>query len=76
VAESKKELVERAEAAGVEGAEDMTKEELQQRLEGQNPAELGPVVPEGQVTPEPPQAGSGTTASRPESEDDIPEAGR
>jgi len=76
VAESKKDLVERAEAAGIEGAEDMTKEQLQERLDAQNPGQLGAVVPEGQVAPEPPTPSDPTPGFRPESLDDVPEEGR
>lgn len=74
---TKPELVADADAAGIEGAEEMKKDEIVDALEAKAPPELGPVIPEGQTAPEPPKSsGSPTVGVQPMTEDDIPEAGR
>lgn len=73
---TKNELVDEAEALGVEDADKLTKAELEDRISAQNPPELGPVVPEGS-TPEPPKSSSSPTVGvQPQTADDIPEWGR
>jgi acetaldehyde dehydrogenase (acetylating) len=73
----KDELVEEAEGAGVPDAEDLTKAELEQRIDALAPAALGPVIPEGEFTaPAPEASGSATTGVQPVEDADIPDAGR
>lgn len=76
---TKDDLVEAAQSAGipVEDPSKVTKNDLAQAIETAAPAPLGPVVPEGQITPEPPAPSrSATVGVQPLSPEDIPEAAR
>lgn len=73
---SKDELVKEARGVGIDPS-GLTKPQLEDRLEARAPAELGPVVPEGELKPEPPKAsGSPIKGVQPLEESDIPDAGR
>lgn len=73
---NKDELVADAASMGVQGAEDMTKVELEDAIASKAPTELGPVIPEGSA-PEPPKPGGRRiTGVQPVKPEDIPEAGR
>lgn len=74
---TKDELVADAKALGIENADGMTKAELEDAIHARTPEALGPVVPEGQLTAEPPkQTGKTITGVQPVEASDIPEAGR
>lgn len=76
MAESKQELVDAADAAGVPDAGDKTIPEIREELEVRAPAELGPVIPEGETEPAPARKGRVRTGVQPIEPSDIPEAGR
>lgn len=72
---TKDELIDDAEDLGIETT-GRTKAELADAVAARTPEELGPVIPEGQVTPEVKPSGSPTKGVQPQTPDDIPEAGR
>lgn len=74
---NKDDLVTQARELGVDGAEDMKVSELEEAIAARTPAELGPVIPEGESAPAPPKpGGQRATGVQPMEPDDIPEAGR
>lgn len=74
---TKNELVEQATDLGVADADKLSKAELEDRLEDLAPPELGPVVPDGEITPPPIKAtGAAVEGVQPLDDDDIPDAGR
>jgi hypothetical protein len=74
---TKDELVQTASDLGVPNADDMTKAELAEAIDARNPEALGPVVPPGRLTPQPPTSNGPTiTGVQPATTDDIPEAAR
>lgn len=77
MAESKQDLVERAEELGVEGAKDMNKAELAEALEQRQSSASGPYVPEGEINPLPPEStGEPVVGIEPRTADEIPESAR
>lgn len=74
---TKDELLATAEDLGVEDAASKTKAELADAIEAHTPETLGPVVPEGQLAPEPPSSGGPSiTGVQPVKPSDIPKAAR
>jgi hypothetical protein len=73
----KDDLVEQARELGIADADDMKVTELEEAIAERTPAELGPVIPEGESAPPPPKpSGQRATGVQPVERDDIPEAGR
>lgn len=73
---TKPELIDDAEDLGIDPS-GKTKAELADAIDARNPDELGPVIPEGQTTPDLPKpSGPPTKGVQPRTADDIPEAGR
>lgn len=73
---TKDELVADAEALGIE-AEGKTKAQLEDAIDARAPEALGPVIPEGHLTADPPEKhGKTITGVQPVEPADIPEAGR
>lgn len=74
---TKDELVQTASDLGVADAKDKTKAELADAIDAHNPEALGPVVPEGHLTAEPPSSsGPSITGVQPLEPSDVPKAAR
>lgn len=72
---SKTELTADANALGID-TEGKTKADPQDALNERNPAELGPVVPEGSEPQVPKPVGKPTVGVQPSTPEEVPEAGR